>query len=1130
MSLTSENTFYQILPFLLAVHEVNQNSRLLPNITLGYNFYGTFFSARMTYEAMLDVLSTGQENIPNYRCGRQKNLLAILEEMDSELFDHISNVLSIYKIPQCNEGSVTMFYSALGYMGFLAAICFLVAFLARNLPGAFNEAKLITFSITLMKCPFKVIIEENECFHYYKPGDYWITGIMSEIIALLYPFSFSKPPIHQLKSENTYHHILPFLLAVHEVNQNSRLLPNITLGYNIYENFFNARMTYEAMLDVLSTGQENIANYRCGKQKNLLAILEEMDSELFDHISNVLSIYKIPQGPNRKQLLELSSHHEKELAKHLAHFKFNLTNREAQHLTEDYEHRLSKQREDLREYKASYWYLEAQKTEMVSQSQAMMQSHWNKALRLITTSSTSLQPSPKAPHQGAEREPKSEFLPPSDPHKKIPNGEILQQHKCSLHINYNVINQMAEKNHHFPFSYRMTPNQEPPYSAIVQLLLHFQWTWIGLLSQDNEKGEKFKRRLEVLALKNGICIVLSGTVPEANMKTSAGETLMQEKRKMFHSLIKSQIKIIVFQLDFQASGMLAIIIQTIDMTNTSIVGRVWIATTLTASSVGIFDLLVDLQNKYALFSFLIQTKRRTQYYYIKSYASMFLSYGKEAFQCSYSSPVLSKKVWKKCREKENWKFPPHDVIARIMSQDSSSISQIIQIVALVLSAASSSQRSKRRMQVGDHQPAQIVQPWQLHKFLSNFQNHNISRDGISFDENGVPVGDFDIMQWTSALNKSDAGVKIGNVERQASSEVKISVNQSAIQWPTLFNKMVPYSRCTESCSPGYAKLVREGAPVCCYDCSLCMEGTFSGQEDAAHCEKCPDDQYSNKKRDQCVPKNISFLSYQELLGLILAFFAIVLSLTTALILGIFMKYRDTPIVKANNCELTYILLVSLLLSFLTSLLFIGRPVKMTCLLRQTIFSVVFSVAVSSLLAKTVMVVVAFLATKPGSNMRKWLGKSLANSIVLSCSGVQVGLCMMWLGVFPPFPDSDFHSQPEHILLQCNEGSVTMFYSALGYMGFLAAICFLVAFLARNLPGAFNEAKLITFSMLVFCSVWISFVPTYLSTKGKYMVAVQIFSILASGLGLLGCIFIPKCYIIILRPDMNTKEHLMIKNH
>ncbi|XP_070592766.1 vomeronasal type-2 receptor 26-like [Erythrolamprus reginae] len=632
-------------------------------------------------------------------------------------------------------------------------------------------------------------------------------------------------------------------------------------------------------------------------------------------------------------------------------------------------------------------------------------------------------------------------------------------------INYSVINQMAKQNHHFHFSYRMTPKQEPPYSAIIKLLLQFQWRWIGLLSQDNERGEKFKRRLEVLALKNEICIVLSGTVPEKNMKSNAGETLMQEKTKMFYSLINSQITIIVCQLDSQALAMLAVIIQIIDMNYKPIVGRVWIATTLTAAN-------------------------------------------------------------------------------------SSSIFQIIQIVAWILSAASSSQWIKRKIQVGEHQPPQIVQPWQLHRFLRNFQHHNISRDGISFDENGVPVGDFDILHWTSIWNQSYVGVKIGSVERQTFREEKISVNQSAIQWPTLFNKMVPYSRCTESCSAGYVKLVREGAPVCCYDCSLCVEETFSKQEvkkliapiaaetdtcqpffsDAVLCEKCPNHQYSNKKRDHCVSKNIRYLSYEELLGLILAFFAIALSLTTGLILGIFMKYRDTPIVKANNCELTYILLVSLLLSFLTSLLFIGHPVKMTCLLRQTIFSIVFSVAVSSLLAKTVIVVVAFMATKPGSSMRKWLGKSLANSIVLSCSGIQVGICMIWLGIFPPFPDSDFHSQPEHILLQCNEGSVTMFYSALGYMGFLAAICFLVAFLARNLPGAFNEAKLITFSMLVFCSVWISFVPTYLSTKGKYMVAVQIFSILASGLGLVGCIFIPKCYIIILTPALNTKEHLMPKQY
>nr|XP_033779262.1 G-protein coupled receptor family C group 6 member A-like [Geotrypetes seraphini] len=418
--------------------------------------------------------------------------------------------------------------------------------------------------------------------------------------------------------------------------------------------------------------------------------------------------------------------------------------------------------------------------------------------------------------------------------------------------------------------------------------------------------------------------------------------------------------------------------------------------------------------------------------------------------------------------------------------------------------------------------------------IPGFKHFRQTVDPSKFQETSLQDYDVDHFPFTYSLyNMVYALAHALNNLYIAKSQLGESLKMEFQPWQLYFSFFLPQvlqSVCSKSCVPGYRKILDQNKLVCCFDCVVCSEGEYSNTTDAENCMKCPEDQWPNEKKDGCLPRIIEFLSYDDSLGIALSSISIFLIIINALVLGIFIKYRDTPVVKANNRNLSYILLISLKMSFLCSFVFINSPGSVTCLLRQTAFAIIFTVAVSSVLAKTITVAVAFNAAKPSSKLRKWVGTRVSSYLVLLCSSGEFVICIVWLFISPPYPEYDTQSEIGKMILQCNEGSTIAFYSVIGYIGFLAILSFVVAFLVRKLPDSFNEAQFITFSMLVFCSVWVSFIPAYLSTKGKYMVAVEIFAILSSSAGLLGCIFIPKCYIILLRPDLNTRGHVIGKQY
>lgn len=159
--------------------------------------------------------------------------------------------------------------------------------------------------------------------------------------------------------------------------------------------------------------------------------------------------------------------------------------------------------------------------------------------------------------------------------------------------------------------------------------------------------------------------------------------------------------------------------------------------------------------------------------------------------------------------------------------------------------------------------------------------------------------------------------------------------------------------------------------------------------DAIECVRCLPEFWSNVDRTACIPKQVEFLSFSDMIGIALLVISLFGSFLTCAVALIFFYHRTTPIVRANNSDLSFLLLFSLTLCFLCSLAFISQPSRWSCILRHTAFGITFVLCISCILGKTIVVLMAFRATLPGSKVMKWFGPWKQKAIITFSTLVQV---------------------------------------------------------------------------------------------------------------------------------------------
>uniref|UniRef100_A0A3P9HPR0 G-protein coupled receptors family 3 profile domain-containing protein n=1 Tax=Oryzias latipes TaxID=8090 RepID=A0A3P9HPR0_ORYLA len=649
----------------------------------------------------------------------------------------------------------------------------------------------------------------------------------------------------------------------------------------------------------------------------------------------------------------------------------------------------------------------------------------------------------------------------------------------------------------YPNFFRTIPSDAFQAEALAKLVKHFGWTWIGAVCSDSDYGNNGMASFLQAAQKEGICVEFF----ECFFRTNPNRKI----QRVADVIRRATATVIVA---FASSGDMKVLLEELAREPSS--SRQWIGSEawITDPNLLKFDFCEGA------LGFGIQKS------VIPGLRDFLLDLSPSEVA---ASPLLTE-FWEnafKCRLRKGLVIISSPYTETSQLRVTNMVYKAVYAIAhaihsVVCPKKNSTTKCDKHLMLESKQ------------VLDALKKVNFTQNGypVSFDANGDPVAVYELVNWQKGESGNIELVTVGYYDASLPINKEFHIKGN-LTWMD-GRKQVPVSVCTDSCPPGTHKVLQKGKPSCCYDCIPCPEGEISNTSDSSDCFPCPIEFWPNPEKDSCHPKPVEYLSIDETLAIILAVVSVGGACLAILTAAVFFHHRTTPIVRANNSELSFLLLFSLTLCFLCSLTFIGAPTEWSCMLRHSAFGITFVLCISCVLGKTIVVLMAFKATLPGSNVMKWFGPLQQRLTVVFFTFVQVLICIVWLVLRPPFPMKNFSTYKETIILECALGSAIGFWAVLGYIGLLAVFCFVLAVLARKLPDNFNEAKLITFSMLIFCAVWLSFIPAYVSSPGKFTVAVEIFAILASSFGLIMCIFGPKCFIILCQPEKNTKNYLMNK--
>ncbi|KAF7236826.1 Vomeronasal type-2 receptor 26 [Varanus komodoensis] len=462
-------------------------------------------------------------------------------------------------------------------------------------------------------------------------------------------------------ASKAYQHIMALAFAVEEINANSQLLPNLTLGFHIYDSYNSARTTYQVTMLLTSALQGPIPEYICYFQYNVVAITGGQDSEISLHTATLLDVYKIPQ------------------------------------------------------------------------------------------------------------------------------------------LTYGPAPMMNDKTPGLPF-YQVFPKKALQNAGIVSLVLHFKWTWIGLLVMEIDRAERFVQTVSPLFSENGICFAFIARIPKFSFYYKILE-MLQMGIQIYEEAMGSMAQVLVVYGDTYSIVFLRwftyiaglegevnkpkgkVLIMTAQMELVSFwYHRNWD----TEMFNGAIAFTFHSHNPAGFKDFLAQRNP------LSTKGDGFIKhFWQNAFGCIFpNSSFARQRDVDTCTGEEDLGSLPAPFFEMSMTGYSYSIYNAVYAVAHALHTLCSTGFTDRAKVNGWRWKLQKHALWQeLHNFLKAVSFNTSAVDEISFDLKGELVSGLDVINWIVSSNQSFQRIRVGRVDPQAPSGQMFSINKDAITWHRVFNQV-----------------------------------------------------------------------------------------------------------------------------------------------------------------------------------------------------------------------------------------------------------------------------------------------------------------------------------------------------